>query len=414
MPNIRNAMPLLLRPEHFGGIVFDPRDGTLLHLDHEGYRVARLMLSGKQFFVDPAKRAFSKKLKNQLTIAPSREFHEATPPAHWNTAVNIPSLSAPTLVDFQITNQCNMGCPHCYAGSTPDGKHVPWHELKRVIKQLNECGVCQLAIGGGEPLLHPNITDLLYLCCENHIVPNMTTGGMDFNEQNLTAIKECCGAIGLSLEATGTAYDRVRGKLGFKGFEKALQLLKEWNIPTVLQIVLSEDNFAELPKLVDYCLGYRHLYGVIFLAYKPVGRGKTFSRPLSTLPSETVKEQLALAFKKLSANTRVGYDCCMTPAVAGIQREMPFSDLSHLEGCSGMRGSCGVLPNLDVIPCTFTPNYTIGNLADNHILETWQSPVAESFRRKIFNRSITIPACASCSMKEHCYAGCPVMDLIKC
>ena len=156
-------MPYVLRREAFGGIVFDPFDGTLLELDHDAYAVAKKTLSGWGFFFDRETRDFCNDLKTRLHWNRHRPWHEVQGEP-WGTGTPTPTLSAPTLVDFQITEQCNMGCPHCYASAVPGGEHVPWEDIVRVVEQLHDCGVCQLAIGGGEPLLHPKIIDLLELC----------------------------------------------------------------------------------------------------------------------------------------------------------------------------------------------------------------------------------------------------------
>lgn len=415
MPSRLSNLPITLRAEAFGGILFDPgSDATLLHLDHEAFRVARLMADGKHRFLDPAKRNLAAQLVRDTRLGTDCEVRNVDLPHAAEPRDTPPSLCAPTLVDFQITNRCRMGCPHCYAASGPDGAHATWEDVATVVRRSHEAGVCQLALGGGEPLLHPDIIDLLHLCCDNGIVPNMTTGGMDFTDENLRALRECCGAVGLSLEAVGKAYNRVRGKLGFEGFKDALSRMRDWEIPTVLQIVLSEANFDDLPELVDFCLEQSPLYGVIFLAYKPVGRGETFTKPLSALDPARVSQGLGDAFQRLAPHTRVGYDCCATPAVAGVQKHLGFADISHLEGCSGMRGSCGVLPNLDVIPCTFTPTHIMGNLREQSLDAIFAAPPARGFRDRIARRADKTPLCADCPLRAHCWAGCPVMDLATC
>lgn len=413
MQSLLPTLPLTLRSEAFGGLVFDPATGTLLHLDEEGFRVARLLLEGKRTFLDPAKRRLASELAAEIPLNASRTHRFIDLPPLDDPRGMPPALRAPTLLDFQITNRCNMGCPHCYASSRPDGDHVPWKDLETVVARAQKAGVCQIALGGGEPLLHPDITDLLHLCCERGLVPNLATGGLDFTDENLRALGECCGAVGLSLEGVGESYDRFRGRLGFNGFLAALARIKEAGIRTVLQIVLSERTLAELPKLVDFCLSQAPLYGVIFLAYKPVGRGEQFDRPLSALPPAHVSRELARAFQHLSPHMRVGYDCCMTPAIAGVEKTV-FADISHIEGCSGLRGSCGVLPDLDVIPCTFTPHLVAGNLRDQSLTEIMAGGTATAFRDRISRQVRDNPGCAACARHENCWGGCPVFDLTTC
>ncbi|MEM7392898.1 MAG: SPASM domain-containing protein, partial [Verrucomicrobiota bacterium] len=164
----------------------------------------------------------------------------------------------------------------------------------------------------------------------------------------------------------------------------------------------------------DFCLTRKELYGVIFLAYKPVGRGETYSQALSTLPSSTVSAALSSAFNTLSPHMRVGYDCCMTPGVAGVEASLAFADESNLEGCSALRGSVGINTNLDVIPCTFTWRHRIGNLKTEHLRDVWRNANAETFRNRIHHKSTANSACSGCLKRANCHGGCPVMPLINC
>lgn len=405
-------LPLVLRREPFGGIVFDPFDGTLLELDDDGYAVARKVLFQGRRLLDPRKRAFARELGAALHLAPERPAREVVA-APWQSVTPTPALSGPTLVDFQITDRCAMGCPHCYAASVPQGAHVPWPDCQRVIDQAAECGVCQVAIGGGEPLVHPDLVDLLAFCHERGVVPNLTTAGVDFSPQRLAALERYCGAVGLSLEGVGAAFERTR-RTGFSRFQESLAALREASVPTVIQVTLSAANFDQLEDIVGFCLTQPHLYGVIFLAYKNVGRGTRTAGNLGTLPPSQVTAGLERAFDALSPHMRVGYDCCMTPGIAGVEAASGFAAASNLEGCSATRGSVGVATSLDVLPCTFTAGYPLGNLRQQHLREIWRGAPAERFRARIERKRTTNPACSGCGKQNACRGGCPVMPLINC
>ncbi len=411
----QRELPLILRPEPFGGIVYDSFDSTMLELDAEAYQVARTVLKGHGLVFGREKRAMRRELLRTLQVHRLRRVREVLPPdrEQWQSTIAVPSLSAPTLVDFQITDKCLMGCPHCYASSVPKGKHVPWELIQRVVGQLEDCGVCQLAIGGGEPLLHPQIIDLLSLCHDKGIVPNLTTGGMELTPERLRAMKRYCGAIGISMEGVGENYTAVRSQ-PFSKFIASLDTLRDAQIPTVIQVTLSAANIDQLEEITEFCLTRSELYGVVFLAYKPVGRGETYSKTLSSLPAKEVSLKLGKAFQALSKQFRVGYDCCMTPGVAGVEAELKFANESNLEGCSALRGSVGISSRLDVIPCTFTWRHRIGNLKTEHLRDVWRNANAERFRQRIQIKQSRNRACLGCPKQGACHGGCPVMPLINC
>ena len=276
-------------------------------------------------------------------------------PGHLNV------LSAPTLVDIQLTRRCPMGCPHCYVAARPDGAHMDCEDTRLVLRACADAGVCQLALGGGEPLLHPRIIDILAEAHALGLVPNLTTTGLDLDEPKLEALARYAGAVALSLEAVGEEFGRYR-RAGFAFFEEAQAKLRRHHIPMVFQVTLSRESLLDLPSVIDYCLTVPDLYGVIFLAYKAVGRGEGFHAPLSSVAPAELYPILRDAFMRLGAHTRVGYDCCLTPAIVGIDEEFGFSEQDLLEGCSAARGSVGVSVELDVLPCTFLGTTSLGNL----------------------------------------------------
>lgn len=69
---------------------------------------------------------------------------------------------------------------NCYQGSTKEGKHADWEQVKKYVKALGSQGLLELAIGGGEPTSHPNFADLLDLCRSHGIIANFTTRSMEW------------------------------------------------------------------------------------------------------------------------------------------------------------------------------------------------------------------------------------------
>ncbi|MCK9921233.1 radical SAM/SPASM domain-containing protein [Frankia sp. AgPm24] len=64
---------------------------------------------------------------------------------------------------LEITERCQLGCPHCYASSGPTGGHgtMTATDWCAVIDQAADLGVRLVQIIGGEPTLHPALPDLV-------------------------------------------------------------------------------------------------------------------------------------------------------------------------------------------------------------------------------------------------------------
>lgn len=83
--------------------------------------------------------------------------------------------SVPELVDLKLTNHCPFGCAFCYQASTSEGQHAWFDSIAAILRALASMQVFEVAIGGGEPTLHPDLDEIVQLARDLHIIPNLTT-----------------------------------------------------------------------------------------------------------------------------------------------------------------------------------------------------------------------------------------------
>ncbi|MEU3213446.1 radical SAM protein [Nocardiopsis alba] len=64
---------------------------------------------------------------------------------------------------LEITGKCQLSCTHCYADSGPNGSHgsMTADDWRRVIDQVAEAGADLVQFIGGEPTMHPDLSDLI-------------------------------------------------------------------------------------------------------------------------------------------------------------------------------------------------------------------------------------------------------------
>lgn len=103
-------------------------------------------------------------------------------------------------MDIKITNKCDRSCPMCHEDSQKDGKHGDiWSPC--FLDKLHP--YTELAIGGGNPLEHPDLLPFLIKCKEHKFIPSMTVNQVHFM-QNIDYLKELCRSeliygLGISL-----------------------------------------------------------------------------------------------------------------------------------------------------------------------------------------------------------------------
>lgn len=94
----------------------------------------------------------------------------------------------PECMDVKITNYCDMGCPYCHENSNKKGSHGDILNPKfiRTLKPYTE-----LAIGGGNPLSHPDLEQFLLLLRSKRIIANVTINQQHFVD-NYEYVKTLC------------------------------------------------------------------------------------------------------------------------------------------------------------------------------------------------------------------------------
>ncbi len=174
-----------------------------------------------------------------------------------NTIADRP-MSFPWLVDLKITDACDTGCAYCYQGSTPEGKHAPTRAIRDILDAL-ETGRCfEVAIGGGEPTLHPDLIAILEYARERGVVPNITTR----NVKLLTSpagkeLVELVGRVAVSVDSVAQA-KRVTT-------DAPKWLSRKVNIQ-IVDGVMTSPALSQVLTLSGYT-------PVTLLGYKTTGRG---------------------------------------------------------------------------------------------------------------------------------------------
>ncbi|MBQ2622485.1 MAG: radical SAM protein [Thermoguttaceae bacterium] len=171
-------------------------------------------------------------------------------------------------VDIKITNQCLHNCPYCHEASSPTGDHADFDKYRSFLDSIHP--YTELAIGGGNPLLHPDLDSFLEYCKERQFIPSMTVNWRDLIQQNdriqkLTREKLIYG-VGVSMP---TPNDRISSD------EEEILKNALAELPTaVCHLILGIHTLDYIKALA------RRLYSPQFLilGYKPIRRGLEFKQ----------------------------------------------------------------------------------------------------------------------------------------
>ena len=306
--------------------------------------------------------------------------------------------SFPELLDVGIMGHCNSGqyCRNagvdCYQkGLTTHASHMSYENFIEIVKQAAG-KTFQIALGGaGDPNKHPQFEDILKLCRAYRIVPNMTTSGFLMTDNEISLIKQYCGAVAVSW------YSRlIDGKESNQETIDAVERLVKSGCATNIHYVVSKDTINEAITRLEMDSFPEGVNAVVFILYKPVGNG-IVEKVLKNTDSR-IERFLSLA-TKVKHPYRVGFDTCFTPALLRWGDTVPAVSIN---ACEAATFSMYIDSQMNCYPCSFGIwDKSISESMNSKTLrEIWQGEKFVAFREQKKEK------CSSCGQMELCRGGC--------
>lgn len=305
----------------------------------------------------------------------------------------------PELADISISNYCTNGCSYCYRASNSKGQFMSLSDYQHVLQELTheEYGtIFQVALGGGEPLLHPDFVEIIRMTREDFgIIPNYTTCGKFFNQENLEATRKYCGAVAIS-------WDPYRDNLTIEELSKLGKLLKENRIRANIHYVISETTIEHARQLLkgefdEYLDSFN---AVIFLTYKPTGRAGYED----TIRSPDKLQSFLDLVNNPETHLKIGFDACFVPTLL----KKTDIDNTLVDSCECGFFSVYIDEKQNVSPCSFCNNDKYRyNLKNSSFKEIWQETFSKY--RKYVDEKGKIK-CPECDKSGDCRGACPFFD----
>lgn len=180
----------------------------------------------------------------------------------------------PESIDIKISDRCDRRCAMCHEGSTPKGKLADLdHPILETLHPYTE-----LAIGGGNPLEHPDLIKFLVRMKKQKVICNMTVHLDHFCEEYslIRALANECliHGLGVSVNRQVTLEE--------------IDLLK--SIPhVVLHVIAGIATYLVLSSISNWG------FDILILGYKDFGRGVSFhdTTPFVDKNIEYMQNQIA-------------------------------------------------------------------------------------------------------------------------
>jgi MoaA/NifB/PqqE/SkfB family radical SAM enzyme len=175
------------------------------------------------------------------------------------------STKHPFLVHIIPTRRCNLACTYCneYDDFSPP---VAVEEMKKRLDLLADMGTSIITISGGEPLLHPELDEIIRHIRKRGMIAGMITNGFLLTQKRIEELNRA-GLEHLQISIDNTKPDDVSLK-SLKTLDQKLELLAKYayfqvNINSVLGSGVRdpEDALRIAHRAVD--LGLTSTVGII-------------------------------------------------------------------------------------------------------------------------------------------------------
>jgi len=302
-------------------------------------------------------------------------------------------ISAGFTLQWHLTQTCDLHCRHCYDRSSRAA--VPLADALGVLDDLQS--FCRdrkvtgsVSLSGGNPLLHPNFTDIYRAAAERDF--GLCILGNPAPRRQIEELIDIRmpGFFQVSLEGLPEHNDWVRGAGHFERTTAFLRVLKEIGVSTMVMLTLTEQNIDQVLPLAEKLRGLVDDFHFNRLAM--VGEGANLRLPSRERYARFLVDYLEAADR----DPALGIKDNLINILRRDRGAPPFGGCTGF-GCGAAFNFIALLPDGEAHACRKFPS-PIGNAVRDGIAAVYDSATARAYRGGC-------SACRDCEIRPVC-GGC--------
>lgn len=303
------------------------------------------------------------------------------------------------IISWNTTRACNINCIHCYrdAGAADAGE-LDTAEGKKLLGEIARAGFKIMIFSGGEPLIRPDIYELIAHAKTLGLRPVLGTNGILITPEVAARLKAAGAACaGISLDSRDREkHDWFRGYAGaWEETMKGIAACREAGLPFQIHTTVMNWNEEEVTAITDLAVQLGAVAHHIFFLV-PTGRAKDIEETtLRTAQYEALLERILA--KQGEVPIELKPTCA--PQFMRIARQKGIP-MRFTKGCLAGTTYCVILPSGDVHSCPYLP-LKAGNVREQPFDTIWQD--SELFRD--LRQSPLKGGCGGCGFGDVC-GGC--------
>ncbi|WP_294518422.1 putative heme d1 biosynthesis radical SAM protein NirJ2 [uncultured Anaerovibrio sp.] len=303
------------------------------------------------------------------------------------------------IVSWNVTNACNMYCDHCYreAGCKAE-EELSTQEAKTLLEQIARARFKIMIFSGGEPLMRPDIVELVAYATKLGLRPVFGTNGTLITMEMAEKLK-AAGAMGMgiSLDSLDKAKHNEFRKFpgAWEGAVRGMDNCRKAGLPFQIHTTVMDWNNAELESITDFAVE-KGAVAHHFFFLVPTGRAKSIEA--ESLRAEQYEDTLTRIMKK-QQQVDIELKPTCAPQFMRIADQMGIKTRFR-RGCLAGTAYCIISPRGKVQPCAYL-NMELGDVRKTPFDEIWQNNEVLKTLRTLDYKD----GCGACEYKGAC-GGC--------
>ncbi len=314
------------------------------------------------------------------------------------------------IVFLMITNQCYNNCLHCNPKSTRKNPNVlTGNSIIKGIDNLRKWSNFEnIAISGGDPLLHPDFEEIYSYAYINYAVTLFTTGLSLSDEKKEYLKKNPPKQLITSLYGLEKSHDLFcRKNNAFKSVIRLVEFFNVLSSDIIVNIIVHKNNVFQLKDIIKY-LHEKKINGIKLISFSPSGRGSV-NKGLVLNNSEYLNYLKEL--EEFIHNEHIHFDKGIK-----IQRHISIEKANNVKNCSVLNDNQNCFTSSihideygDIYPCVLLlkrDNFKLGNILNNEIELSGYYESIKNEKLKLQKR------CNNCKLSHYCVGGCTGYHII--
>lgn len=318
---------------------------------------------------------------------------------HWNPSGEGHRPAAPLEVFWTLSGLCNLSCSFCMtsSGPAPARPGLDRSARARVLEQLVEARVLKVYLTGGEPLVLPDVWELLEGLLSAGIFVELTTNGTRLEEESCRRLAALgVSSLQVSLNGPDEATNApLMGEGSYAGILAGIRRALDAGLSVHVRPTVLAGNVRQIPRLIRQ-LADLGVPQIDLREVTPLGRAAG-GFPARQPGAEDLEELERFCREWEHPGTRVQFESWSLafalrdqPALCNLGHDRPatvlIDEAGHLAGCSA----------------TFYLGWK-NSVLEHGLLGAWDRlPQLKRFR----DPDQLTGACAPCDLKEVCQGGC--------